>query len=83
MRDIRARALEKIASLSATGPATSFEKSDLDRLCKACHSGGRGGEHAQAGYNSKPIGSLGRVPMVSKVSHLNLHVKKLGANYYN
>lgn len=65
MRDIRARALEKIASLSAIGPATSFEKSDLERLSRACNSGGKAAEYAQANHNSKPIGSIGRVPMVS------------------
>lgn len=65
MRDIRAKALEKIASLSAIGPATSFEKSDLERLSRACNSGGKAAEYAQANHISKPIGSIGRVPMVS------------------
>ncbi|KAK5987368.1 Phosphatidylinositol 4-kinase STT4 [Cladobotryum mycophilum] len=62
-RNIRARALEKIASLAASSPATSFERSDLDKLCKACHSGGRGRDFAHGAYNSKSMGSLGRVPM--------------------
>ncbi|RFU75600.1 phosphatidylinositol 4-kinase [Trichoderma arundinaceum] len=79
-RDIRARALEKIASLSATGPATSFEKSDLDRLCKACHSGARGGDHAHGGHNSKSIGSLGRVPMSIREFEVLLALCKTAPN---
>ncbi|KAL7914690.1 phosphatidylinositol-4-kinase [Trichoderma velutinum] len=79
-RDTRARALEKIASLAATGPATSFEKSDLDRLCKACHSGARGGEHGQAGHNSKPNGSLGRVPMSIREFEVLLALCKTAPN---
>lgn len=34
-RDIRQRALQRIAALSAGSPSTSFDKSDLERLCKA------------------------------------------------
>ncbi|EHK26469.1 uncharacterized protein TRIVIDRAFT_35879 [Trichoderma virens Gv29-8] len=79
-RDTRARALEKIASLSATGPATSFEKSDLDRLCKACHSGARGGEHGQAGHNSKPNGSLGKIPMSIREFEVLLALCKTAPN---
>ncbi|CAK7204679.1 Phosphatidylinositol 4-kinase stt4 [Sporothrix eucalyptigena] len=59
-RDIRQRALQKIAALSATSSTSAFEKSDLDRLCKACPS------HAKApttanGYASRSL--AGRVPM--------------------
>ncbi|KAH0559535.1 hypothetical protein GP486_003947 [Trichoglossum hirsutum] len=35
-RDIRRTALQKIAVLSATSPAASFDNSDLHRLCNAC-----------------------------------------------
>lgn len=60
-RDIRQRALQKIAALSAASTTPAFEKSDLDRLYKACPS------HAKAhtaanGYSSRSL--AGRVPMV-------------------
>ncbi|KAK4086248.1 hypothetical protein Purlil1_9333 [Purpureocillium lilacinum] len=61
--DIRAKALQKIASLSAASSTTSFDRSDLDKLCRACHAGGRGREYAHGGYSAKQAGSLGRVPM--------------------
>ncbi|EJT72778.1 phosphatidylinositol 4-kinase [Gaeumannomyces tritici R3-111a-1] len=56
--DIRQRALEKIAALSAQNPSTAFDKSDLNRLCRACPTLTRSKEN---GYSSKP--ALGRVPM--------------------
>lgn len=65
MRDVRAKALEKIASLSAASATTALDRSDLDKLCRACHSGTRGRELAHGGSGSKHAGSLGRVPMVS------------------
>ncbi|GJC99740.1 pephosphatidylinositol 3 [Colletotrichum higginsianum] len=59
-RDIRQRALEKIASLSAASPRTSFDRSDLDRLCKATQTAGKGVN----GHSAKqPSSSLGRCPM--------------------
>jgi phosphatidylinositol 4-kinase A len=61
--EIRQKALQKIAVLSAANPSTSFDRSDLDRLCKACHNVGKGKEIAN-GYISKQSSSLGRVPMV-------------------
>lgn len=61
--EIRARALQKIAALSAASSSASLDRSDLDRLCRACHAG-RGRENAHAGYSAKQAGSLGRVPMV-------------------
>ncbi|KHN95370.1 phosphatidylinositol 3-kinase 3 [Metarhizium album ARSEF 1941] len=61
-RDIRAKAFERIAALSAASSATSFDKSDLDRLCRACHSA-RGREYSHGGYSTKQAGSLGRIPM--------------------
>ncbi|KAJ0361735.1 hypothetical protein COL154_006672 [Colletotrichum chrysophilum] len=59
-RDIRQRALEKIASLSAASSKTSFDRSDLDKLCKATQSSGKGVN----GYSAKQAStSLGRQPM--------------------
>jgi phosphatidylinositol 4-kinase A len=60
--DIRAKALQKIAALSAAS-SSSFDRSDLDRLCRACHSGGRAKEFANGGP-AKSLNSLGKVPMV-------------------
>lgn len=56
--DIRAKALQKIAALSASS-TTAFDRSDLDRLCTACHSGGR----SKSGPNGAPSKSL-NWPMV-------------------
>jgi phosphatidylinositol 4-kinase A len=61
--DIRARALQKIASLSAASSSAS-DRSDLDRLCRACHSGAKGREYSNE--PKSPV-SLGKVPMVSPV----------------
>ncbi|KAF4446612.1 phosphatidylinositol 4-kinase [Fusarium austroafricanum] len=58
--DIRSRALQKIASLSASSSTTSFDRSDLDRLCRACHAGAKTKDYVN-GHQSKS--SLGRVPM--------------------
>ncbi|KAI0136411.1 phosphatidylinositol 3 [Xylariales sp. AK1849] len=54
-RNIRQQALQKIAVLSATSSVAAFDRSDLDRLCKATSSHGRGKEVSN--------GSLARVPM--------------------
>ncbi|KAG5925839.1 hypothetical protein E4U42_003902 [Claviceps africana] len=62
MPGIRAKALQRIAALSAASSTTSFDKSDLDKLCRACHSA-RGREHSHGGYNAKHAGALGRIPM--------------------
>ncbi|RSL59821.1 hypothetical protein CEP54_007127 [Fusarium duplospermum] len=58
--DIRSKALQKIASLSAASSTTSFDRSDLDRLCRACHAGSKSKDYVN-GYQNKS--SLGRVPM--------------------
>ncbi|KIH86276.1 phosphatidylinositol 4-kinase [Sporothrix brasiliensis 5110] len=58
--DIRQRALEKIAALSAATTTAAFEKSDLDRLCKACPSHAKAPSNAN-GYASRSL--AGRVPM--------------------
>lgn len=56
-RDIRQQALQKIAALSASSVITSFDRSDLDRLCKATGQG-------KAKENGSARGhSLARVPM--------------------
>lgn len=59
-RDIRQRALQKIAALSATSTSSAFEKSDLDRLCKACPSHTKAPTAAN-GYAGRSL--AGRVPM--------------------
>ncbi|ODA81921.1 hypothetical protein RJ55_00426 [Drechmeria coniospora] len=60
-RDIRAKALQKIASLSAASSSpTSAARADLDKLCRACHVESRGGENTHGNSQSK---SLDRVPM--------------------
>ncbi|PHH63780.1 hypothetical protein CDD81_5437 [Ophiocordyceps australis] len=64
-RDIRAKALDKIASLSAAEPATaSFDlaHSDLDKLCNACHSGSR----RRSSHGAKQKDSLHHVPMSTR-----------------
>lgn len=61
-RDIRSKALERIAALSAAKTTVLFEKSDLDRLCKACPSHATG-KTVVNGTDSRKPPSLGRVPM--------------------
>lgn len=67
-RDIRQRALEKIAALSATSLTTSFDRSDLDRLCKAAPSHGKTQDNVN-GHRSSPLAGVGRVPMVCEKGH--------------
>lgn len=70
-RDIRQRALQRIAVLSAANSSVPFDRSDLSRLCKAApghgharsHSGVNGHGH---GTQSKP--EVGRIPMVSQAN---------------
>jgi len=57
-RDIRQRALQKLASLSAGSSPSSFDRSDFDRLCKACHTGLRSRDYT----NGHPAAT--RIPMV-------------------
>jgi phosphatidylinositol 4-kinase len=70
-RNIRQRALEKIAALSAPSSTTSFDQSDLDRLCKATSVYGRGKE-AVNGAARSTASSLGQVPMVCSIIILDL-----------
>ncbi|KAI6093979.1 hypothetical protein F4821DRAFT_8710 [Hypoxylon rubiginosum] len=61
-RNVRQQALQKIALLSATSSTTAFDRSDLDRLCRATNLRGKGKEATNGsarGYHS----SLARVPM--------------------
>ncbi|KAI1156175.1 phosphatidylinositol 3 [Nemania diffusa] len=62
VRDIRQRALEKIAALSASSSTTSFDRSDLDRLCRATSLHSRGKEAVNGTVKSTAC-SLGQVPM--------------------
>ncbi|KAI0203958.1 phosphatidylinositol 3 [Astrocystis sublimbata] len=61
-RDTRQRALEKIAALSASSSLSSFDRSDLDRLCRAASLQGRSRDQVN-GPPQSPAPSLGRVPM--------------------
>ncbi|CZR50731.1 related to phosphatidylinositol-4-kinase [Phialocephala subalpina] len=51
-RNIRQKALQKIAALSATSSATAFEGSDLDRLSKGCPNHGSKFNGKSNGYAS-------------------------------
>ena len=66
-RNIREKALQRIAALSAGNTTPSFDKSDLERLCKACPSVGNFREITMNGYGLKHS-KLGRVPMVRAIS---------------
>lgn len=61
-RDVRQRALQKIAALSATNSVATFDRSDLDRLCKATRGHARAKEVPGAAGRGQ---SLSRVPMVN------------------
>ncbi|KAH8889500.1 phosphatidylinositol 3 [Thozetella sp. PMI_491] len=61
-RNIRQRALEQIAALSASGSIASFDKSDLDRLCRAAPANGRPRENGNGLGPSSKRGSS-RDPM--------------------
>ncbi|KAH7326609.1 hypothetical protein B0I35DRAFT_347383 [Stachybotrys elegans] len=77
-RPIRARALEKIASLSASSSTTSFDRSDLDKLCRACHVVGKARDYSNGG--SRPPTSLGRVPMSIREFEVLLALCKTAPN---
>lgn len=61
-RNVRQQALQKIALLSATSSTTAFDRSDLDRLCRATNIRGKGKETANGSLNGFSS-SLARVPM--------------------
>ncbi|KAI1383366.1 uncharacterized protein F4822DRAFT_420364 [Hypoxylon trugodes] len=61
-RNVRQQALQKIAVLSATSATTSFDRSDLDRLCRATNIRGKGKEAANGSAKGHPS-SLARIPM--------------------
>jgi phosphatidylinositol 4-kinase len=66
-RNIRRKALQKIAALSATSCSTAFDNSDLDRLCKGCSNSanakaksngyGKGGSVSLAGSAMVQLGN--------------------------
>ncbi|RYP78531.1 hypothetical protein DL771_000484 [Monosporascus sp. 5C6A] len=63
-RNVRQQALQKIAALSATNSTTSFDRSDLDRLCKATNTAGYGkGKEPASSSARASYHSLARVPM--------------------
>ncbi|SPQ18964.1 9d2e47b4-0d6b-430b-b2bd-2d91db09fa24 [Thermothielavioides terrestris] len=63
-RDIRGRAFQRLAAIAATSPSTSFDKSDLDALCRAVPNrqvlAPAVNGHSNA---SLPTPEVGRVPM--------------------
>ncbi|KAI1259653.1 phosphatidylinositol 3 [Xylariaceae sp. FL1019] len=61
-RNIRQQALEKIAALSASTSAVSFDRSDLDRLCRAASARSRPND-ASNGPPKSRAGALAQVPM--------------------
>ncbi|KAH7626399.1 putative STT4 protein [Sordaria sp. MPI-SDFR-AT-0083] len=72
-RNIRTKALQQIAALSASNPAASFDQSDLDKLCrvsvKQAHStsgavNGRGPSSPSSMPSAGP--DVGRIPMTIK-----------------
>ncbi|KAK3989203.1 hypothetical protein QBC44DRAFT_90007 [Cladorrhinum sp. PSN332] len=68
-QDLRRKALQRIAALAATDPtASSFDKSDLDRLCKAAPSHAPTHTRSLSGVNGHGVAAtsrpeVGRIPM--------------------
>ncbi|KAK0730577.1 hypothetical protein B0H67DRAFT_639064 [Lasiosphaeris hirsuta] len=62
-RDIRQSALQRIAALSATGPSAPFDKSDLDRLCRAAPSHVFSPPSVNGHHTSAQRLEVGRIPM--------------------
>lgn len=72
-RNIRSRALQQIAALSASNPAASFDQSDLDKLCRVSVKQGHSASGAVNGHGPSspssvpPAGpDVGRIPMVRR-----------------
>jgi hypothetical protein len=64
-RDIRGRAFQRLAAIAATSPSTSFDKSDLDALCRAVPNRQVPAPAVNGHSNaSLPTPEVGRVPMV-------------------
>ncbi|RDW74087.1 phosphatidylinositol 4-kinase-like protein [Coleophoma crateriformis] len=61
-RSIRRKALQKIASLSATSSPSSLKNTDLERLYKGCPPQTQGGDHRNGSANGN-TDSLARQPM--------------------
>ncbi|CAG9939163.1 unnamed protein product [Clonostachys rosea f. rosea IK726] len=74
--DIRARALQKIASLSATAPSP-LDRSDLDRLCRACHTGAKSREYTNGAGSTT---SVGKIPMTIREFEVLLALCKTSPN---
>ncbi|KAK4128301.1 hypothetical protein N657DRAFT_563935 [Parathielavia appendiculata] len=62
-RDLRFQALQRLAALATTNPVDSFDKSDLDRLCKATPTRQAPGSTINGHNASLPRSDIGRVPM--------------------
>ncbi|PKS11831.1 hypothetical protein jhhlp_001125 [Lomentospora prolificans] len=76
-RDIRQRALQKLASLSARNPPSSFDRSDFDRLCKACYTGLRTRDYTN-GHSA-----TARTPMTIREFEVLLALCKASPNIRN
>lgn len=64
-RDLRRQALQRLAALATTSSITSFDKSDLDRLCRATPSRHVPASAANGHHASLSRPEVGRVPMVA------------------
>ncbi|KAL2020169.1 hypothetical protein VTK56DRAFT_8693 [Thermocarpiscus australiensis] len=62
-RDIRRQALQRLAALAAASSTTTFDKSDLDRLCRAAPSRTGPLPTVNGHIASIPRPEVGRVPM--------------------
>ncbi|KAK0656028.1 hypothetical protein B0T16DRAFT_451649 [Cercophora newfieldiana] len=62
-RDIRSRALERIAALSAANSSTPFDRSDLSKLCRAAPGHARSNSALNGHQAPPPKPDVGRVPM--------------------
>ncbi|KAK3299116.1 uncharacterized protein B0H64DRAFT_354903 [Chaetomium fimeti] len=62
-RDLRRQALQRLAGLAAASSDTSFDKSDLDRLCRATPTRHGAVPSLNGHHASAPRPEVGRVPM--------------------
>ena len=68
-RDLRLQALERLAALAATNSGASFDKSDLDRLCRTTPNRQGQVSATNGGHNAPlPRSEVGCVPMVAPPS---------------
>ncbi|KKA26037.1 hypothetical protein TD95_000324 [Thielaviopsis punctulata] len=82
VRDIRQRALDKIAALAATSSYKSYDRSDLDRLCAACSNGARTKDAANAfGQGTRSVaGAPARTPMIIREFEVIMSLCKAAPN---